>query len=65
MCAKSAVATPPIVMAGEHAPANAGGRPSTSFLYYGSKDVNGGAKPRHDDVQRAVPLAMHFFPHES
>jgi hypothetical protein len=30
------------------------GRPSMSFLGVGIKDVDGGAKPRHDDLMVAV-----------
>jgi hypothetical protein len=37
----------PTVMAGE-------GRPSTSFLHPSKKDVDGGAKPRHDDKKRSA-----------
>jgi hypothetical protein len=36
-------------------------RPSTSFLHASSKDVDGGAKPRHDGGARAGPDAFLFL----
>ncbi|HME25677.1 MAG TPA: CoA transferase [Acetobacteraceae bacterium] len=45
--ATGAVVSPPIVMAGE-------GRPSTSFRDASKEDVDGGAKPHHDDEAPAV-----------
>ena len=54
-----------IVMAGEACPGEGREPATTSFMYSGRKDVEGGVNPRHDDVQRAVPITMHLFPHES
>ena len=38
----------------KHAPAKAGGRPSTSCDARTKEDVDGGAKPRHDDGAKAA-----------
>ena len=38
-------------------------RPSTSFLHANSKDVDGGAEPRHDGGARAGPEGDSFIPH--